>query len=185
MGLATFVPSLFLFLGSSAAVALAAILASLATFAMVLFSVGPKEPQGTSSKGEGSQGNNPKPNPDMFISLSVLYNLEEHCWSGYVTLTNPWDKSDQEILVKLVCNYVDYLLNSISSLSQKTFDFEEALRPVFRALSRFTYMGSTGKSSDYRETPGAQLLAQLQAIVHKPLGFATSPSLPGTINSPW
>ena len=91
------------------------------------------------------------------------------------------DKSTLEDLV----DWASILVDWITTLDLKTMDLEGAFRPAFEVISRFFYMGSTGKSSTYRETPGGQLLAHLQAIVHKPLGFASSPSLPGTINSPW
>jgi hypothetical protein len=47
------------------------------------------------------------------------------------------------------------------------------------------YTSSPNPTFDRVETPQLQLLAQAEAVVHKPLGFASSPSLPGAINSPW
>lgn len=47
------------------------------------------------------------------------------------------------------------------------------------------YTSSPNHAFERVETPQLQLLAQAEAVVHKPLGFASSPSLPGTINSPW
>jgi hypothetical protein len=52
-------------------------------------------------------------------------------------------------------------------------------------LSRFIYSASPFAPSAGPETPQRSLLAQARATMHRPLGFASSPSLPGTISSPW
>ena len=76
MSLAAFVPSLPLFLGSGIAVALAAVVTSLATFVMVLFSASPQEPQGGSQKGSsnglGGGDKNPNRGPGTLIVASVI-----------------------------------------------------------------------------------------------------------------
>lgn len=52
-------------------------------------------------------------------------------------------------------------------------------------LPKFLYSGSSGRQPSRLETPQRELLAQAEAVVHKPLGFSSSPSTPGTISSPW
>ncbi len=55
---------------------------------------------------------------------------------------------------------------------------------VSAALPR---LGRAAKGGSFtaEETPQGLVLAQAEALVHRPLGFASSPSTPGTISSPW
>lgn len=64
-------------------------------------------------------------------------------------------------------------------------DVEALASTVFSLLPRLAYSGPTSATSGRVETPQRQLLAQAEAVAHRPLGFASSPSLPGTISSPW
>jgi len=60
----------------------------------------------------------------------------------------------------------------------------EALAAAVTALlPKFLYPTEAGAVES--RTPHQLLLAQLEAVAHKPLSFASSPSLPGTISSPW
>ena len=52
-------------------------------------------------------------------------------------------------------------------------------------LPKFKYTTLGSSAFDHSDTPQEALLAQAEAVVHKPLSFASSPSLPGTISSPW
>lgn len=61
---------------------------------------------------------------------------------------------------------------------------EHLASSIIAALPRFVYTRSTGSTFTFNETPQATLLAQAEAVTHRPLGFASSPSLPGTIASP-
>ena len=75
MSLASFVPSLLLFLGSSIAVTLAAAIASLITFVMAFFSTGPSKPQG-SSNGLGS-GKNLGKDPKNIFGIYFFRDLQK------------------------------------------------------------------------------------------------------------
>ena len=52
------------------------------------------------------------------------------------------------------------------------------------AFPNFRYVALGASTHDTSDTPQEALLAQAEAVVHKPLSFASSPSLPGTISSP-
>lgn len=66
---------------------------------------------------------------------------------------------------------------------------QEGLEAFFSsALSMmpdFIYQGFAKVGAHIMGSSQKQDLIQLDAIVHKPTGYASSPSLPGTINSPW
>jgi len=61
---------------------------------------------------------------------------------------------------------------------------EQLAGTIMSALPRFLHAKGAGATAPFNETPQSLLLAQAEAIVHKPIGFASSPSLPGTVASP-
>lgn len=64
-------------------------------------------------------------------------------------------------------------------------DTESVASAAAALVSKFAYVGSSGGTPGGGETAQAYILAQLEAITHKPAGYASSPSVPGTISSPW
>lgn len=72
-----------------------------------------------------------------------------------------------------------------NSLEWDSSDMEALASTIVSLLPRFIYKGSANSGLGRTETPQRQLLAQAEATVHRPTGFASSPSLPGTISSPW
>jgi len=150
-----------------------------------LFGSMQKEATNTSRNRSGGQNNEPGDDKSLLLlSYTVLRELDRgfdlqdftaECSLGYVyapkaevfgenLFIKPW----VELLKVLeLPNYDSFWISILSKIPS------------------FFYRGSTNSLVEGGETSPRDLLAQLQAIVHKPLGFATSPSLPGTINSPW
>lgn len=126
-------------------------------------------------KHEGQQSNLNKPE---FLSLGVWKAVGEAVVSPTLSLMHetPFNGG---LGVESVATFV----NPLSKLEYK--DFEAFFTSLFSMLPEFTYKGAPSSSFDHGENPYRRLLAQLEAVMHKPVGYASSPSLPGAINSPW
>jgi hypothetical protein len=149
-----------------------AVINFVATSAMVFFSgvEGSKDNQGPLNN---QNNNNPNDRTVTFVSLEAARAFESLVDSAlpspetgvldleavvaWLSPTKEWDGADVEALASYAVSL----------------------------LPKFMYTSSPNPTFDRVETPQLQLLAQAEAVVHKPLGFASSPSLPGTINSPW
>lgn len=115
----------------------------------------------------------PQMGPDhtpIFISLDLARRAECLCEAGYETLPSGMPALQE-------------WLSSPSAIT--SMDLEALASTLVSLLPKFSYRGSTTPAYVPHGASQQQLLAQAEATTHKPLGFASTPSLPGTINSPW
>jgi heme/copper-type cytochrome/quinol oxidase subunit 2 len=96
-----------------------------------------------------------------------------------------------------ICQVLDLLVDSFSWLEDQDFrPYRESIVGIVSDPAELgKFLGSIagelvyamrGASPSVKSlSPIETLLRQLEATTHKPSGYATSPSLPGTINSPW
>ncbi len=143
-----------------------------ATSAMVLFS-NVESPKGNQGPLNNQNNNNPNDRTVTFVSLEAARTFESLADS---VLPNP---EAGVIDLEAVAAWLR------PSKEWDSADVEALAAYAVSLLPKFMYTSSPRSAFDRIETPQLQLLAQAEAIVHKPLGFASSPSLPGTINSPW
>jgi hypothetical protein len=144
----------------------------------------------------------------LFCVLIPLIKLLVELGSSAFEALNKNDKNDKNepeplgfapVSLKLIGEINDFL--STTTMCPDPFDFFDFLFESFEGwseanvealasfvasfLPKFARSGLSGSASGRAGTGQSELLAQTEATMHRPTGFASSPSLPGTISSPW
>jgi hypothetical protein len=140
-------------------------------------------PRAPGPENSGPQLSNPNNNPDgpgsAYVSLAALKAVYDRADLA--------DLPDWALLDLLDLFDRLYLLTTprLSPPNMSAEALASYLGFLPQRLSRLLYLASPVSPSAGPETPHGSLLAQARATMHRPLGFASSPSLPGTISSPW
>lgn len=132
-------------------------------------------PRAPGPENSGPQPSNPNKNPDdprfTYVSLEALKAVD--------------DLADWAQLDLLYLPPLEPSTPRLGAPNTSAEALASYLGFLPQRLSRLLYLASPFPPSAGPETPHGSLLAQARATMHRPLGFASSPSLPGTISSPW
>ena len=195
MTLVSCVPSPLLF-ASALMVSLVIALANF-TLAALLFSATPASNEQNQNAPSGPN-KDPEEGPGLALGLAAWAGVADASGSlSYnLPLGGPFSKSHLDALmfwVQAPEGFNDGQLALIGGWAKTiklpnlgdSSTVEALASSVTSILPKFIYTSSLSQSPSRSGASQKRLLAQAEAIVHKPLGFASSPSLPGTISSPW